>query len=93
MNKQRNYREFTPDELKTIASYNGKTSLMGLSKIMGINYTNFTSAIRQHRVPFESKKEPSTTPVIKMSSALLNKTNKEGEDILTDEMMKRFSYM
>ena len=87
MATKRKFREFTPEELKVIKSNSGKVTLVKLAEIMGINYTNLSTALNQHRVPFTPFKTPKVMPK-KESSALVKIKNERGELLLTDDIIQ-----
>ena len=86
MSKSRSFRMFTPEELKTIKAHSGKVSLLELSKVLEINYSNLSTALKQHKIKFIPYRK--ITRAKKESPAMTKKKNDEGEMLLTDDMAK-----
>lgn len=54
----RKQKELTEQEKNLVKHYSGKMTLADLAKKLGWNYTNLSSALKQQRIPFVTKKRP-----------------------------------
>jgi hypothetical protein len=85
----RKARNFTEDELKIIKENSGKISLRELSIQLKYNYTNLSTALKQHKVDFKAKKSVKTRTVY-TTSIMMRKKDEKGRSLLTDEHLKEW---
>lgn len=87
MNKtKRVFRDFTEEELKIIKENSGKVNLQELSVKLNINYTNLSSALHQHRIPFKPRKRSHNAKEVEVQRT----HDDEGNELLTDDHLKEW---
>lgn len=89
--KVRSFKPFDESELKIIKEKNGTISLKELSVILRMNYGNLSTAMKQQKISWTSKKK-GRTKKFKESSSMVRKKNDDGELLVTDEMIKSWFY-
>ena len=90
MSRKRNYPEFTDEQKKIIAKNNEKVSLRELSLLLEINYSNLSGSLKKHKIFFKQKSK--NRIVFSSKSSMASKINEHGEELVTDEMIKEWSY-
>ncbi len=92
MSKQREYKPFTPEQLKLIKDNDKVITLTDLGKKLGINYTNLSGALKKFRITFNPKKKVSKQLPSNIKATMTKKYDEFGQELVTDELMKIWSY-
>lgn len=87
----RKQKELTEQEKNLVKHYSGKMTLADLAKKLGWNYTNLSSALKQQRIPFVTKKAPRKPAVEKDANAMNKEKAEDGKTkLLTDKHLKEW---
>ncbi|MEO6304813.1 MAG: hypothetical protein ABIP51_16755 [Bacteroidia bacterium] len=91
MSRKRTYSEFTEEQITIIKTNNGLITLKELAEKLNIHYTTLSGQLKHFRMTFTPHKKGSKQTFAVKS--IMNKyVNEEGEELVTDELMKEWSY-
>ena len=89
---KRTAKILSPEEIKSIKNNDGKFTVKELAIELGWNYTSLSTAMNQQKIPFTSKKGIRVN-IERDSSAMIKMKNAKGEAIITDDLLKEWSYL
>lgn len=79
----------TEQEREIVKMRSGTTTLVEVAKELGWNYTNLSTALKQQRIAFQTKKAERVPRSVE-SSEMKKEKGENGKRLLTDKMMKEW---